>query len=76
MAPAPRLELVIRLTAEGHVQIAGSLDDQLACYGMLECARDLLKEHFDKKRRSAIIQARPADPMLINPRRNGDATGG
>lgn len=75
MNQPPPLELIIRMTPKG-IQVSGPIHDKMTCYALLECARDAIKEHVDKATRSAIIQARPADPMLINPRRNGDANGG
>jgi hypothetical protein len=73
---APRVELVIRITHDGQFQVSGPIHDKMACYGLLECARDVIKEHVDKMTRSAIVPVRPADPMLIMQRPNGAANGG
>lgn len=72
----PRLELVIRVEHDGRLQVTGPIHDRMTCYALLECARDAIKDSSDKARRSAIVQARPADPFLITKRRSGDANGG
>lgn len=72
--PQP-LELIIRMTPKG-IEVSGPIHDKMTCYALLECARDAIKAHVDNMTRSPIVQARSVDPMLINPRPNGDAKGG
>jgi hypothetical protein len=72
---APGIELVIRVTPEGQINVTGPLHNKSLCYGLLECARDIVKDHTDKMTRSTIVPARVADPMLIRQRPNG-ASGG
>lgn len=39
------IQLVITLTPEGQVQVAGPLNDRVLCYGLLESARDAIREY-------------------------------
>lgn len=69
MNQPPRTELVIRVMADGQVQVTGPLHDKGTCYALLELARDIVKDHVDKMTRSAIVPARAVDPFL-NPKRS------
>ncbi len=69
---APQIELVIRVTPDGAINVSGPIHNKSLCYGLLECARDAIKEHVDKMTRSAIVPVRQADPMLIRQRPNGN----
>lgn len=71
MTQPPRAQLVIQLTTDGGIQVHGPVQDKILCYGLLECARDAIKAHHEQPAKSAIVPARQADPMLIDPRRNG-----
>lgn len=73
----PRAQLLITFHADGSIQVQGAVHDKVLAYGLLECARDAIKDAADRAARQSAIQvARPADPMLINPRRNGNHNGG
>ena len=74
MTNPPRFELVIRVSTDGRIQVSGPIHDKLLCYGLLESARDAIKEHTDKMAPPAIQVARPADPFLM-PRPTGRSGG-
>ncbi len=38
-------QLIVTLTPDGNVQVAGPLDNPILCYGLLEYARDAIKNH-------------------------------
>lgn len=62
----PRAQLLITLTAEGGVNVQGPIKDKVLCYGMLDCARDAIKDFADKQAAvSKIIPAQMADPFLL-----------
>lgn len=64
----PRLvhEIRIGLTEDGNVIVAGPIDDKILCYGMLEAAKDAVRQHKEKK---ASIQVPP--PGLAGALANG-----
>ena len=39
------IQLLITLTGDGQVQVAGPLEDRVLCYGLLEAARDAVREY-------------------------------
>lgn len=70
MNAPPRLELVIRVTADGKIQVAGPIHDKMTCYALLEMGRDAIKDHVDKATRSQIVPVGAVDPFLMK-RQNG-----
>jgi hypothetical protein len=65
MTAPPRAQLVIQITVDGQIQVHGPIQDKMLCYGLLECARDAIREFDAKAAQSKIVQARPADPFLM-----------
>lgn len=61
---ATQAELIIRLTAEGKIEIQGPIDNKLTCYGLLEAGRDAIQEYHDAKARSTIIPVNGAIPNV------------
>lgn len=47
--------LTITRTADGQVTVNGPLLDKITCYGLLEVARDTIKDHNDAKAKSSPI---------------------
>lgn len=76
--PPPRAQILITFNADGTVQVQGAIGDKVLAYGLLECARDAIKDAADKAaaNRPAIQVARPADAMLLKQRPNGNPNGG
>ena len=64
------LTLTIRLDmSTGNVQLEGPITDKILCYGMLERARDVVKD-FDPNRKPALVVANGALPAgAINAQR-------
>jgi hypothetical protein len=61
--------------AERGGQVTGPIDNKLLCYGLLECARDAIKDFNDQRaQKSAILPARPVDPFLIRQNGHGGRT--
>ena len=41
----PRITLVIQLMDDGTLQCQGPLQDRVACYGLLEAAKDIVRTY-------------------------------
>lgn len=54
--------LTITIDQDGSVKVSGPLSDKLFCYGLLEMARDSIRE-FESKPASDIVVA-PAFPGM------------
>lgn len=52
-ATPPRI--VIELTRDGQIHVNGPLHDPLLCFGMLEIAKDVVRQ-AGQKRQQALIQ--------------------
>ncbi len=52
----PRAQLVISLLPDGTVQVAGPLAEPLACYGLLEAAKDSLRAYWATQAKPARLQ--------------------
>ena len=46
--------LTIELQPDGKVGVTGPIDNKVLCYGMLEAARDAIKDFNDKKRMPTV----------------------
>jgi hypothetical protein len=51
-----RAEITIKLLANGQVQVTGPLGDKIAMYGLLECAKDVVR-----------LQDAPAEKPMVTP---------
>lgn len=60
----PQIQLQITMDEHGNCAVTGPVDNQMACYAMLEMARDAIKDHHAAKKSSGIITA-PADAMSL-----------
>ena len=49
------VKLTITVLPDGHVEVEGPIDNKVLCYGMLECAKDAIRAHNEKKDKSAIL---------------------
>ena len=47
-------EIIVRLMANGQIQINGPLTNKMLIYGMLECAKDAVRELGIKAEQSII----------------------
>lgn len=41
----PIAQLLITLTSTGQIQIQGPIQDKTLCYGLMESAKDAIREH-------------------------------
>jgi hypothetical protein len=57
--------LTIQVQPNGGVSVSGPIQDKLLCYGMLECARDAIREHAEKAANGKIIAASPAQAAAL-----------
>jgi len=48
-------ELLVKYNADGSVSVNGPINDRLLCYGMLEMAKDAVRD-YNKERESKIIK--------------------
>ena len=58
MQPETQAKLVIWINPDGTVAVNGPLDNKMLCYGLLDCARDAIKDFNDNKNKSAIVVPR------------------
>jgi hypothetical protein len=50
------VELKIVMQDDGKIQVTGQLQNKALCYGMLECARDVIKDVSDRAQESKIVR--------------------
>jgi hypothetical protein len=50
-----KIQMTITINDDGSCTVNGPLDNKAACYGLLECARDVVKDWNDAKAREQII---------------------
>ena len=48
------VKLEITLNDDGSINVIGPLANKHMCYGLLDCARDVVKDHSDKQNESKI----------------------
>ena len=58
------LKLIITMSPSGSVSVTGPIANKAICYGMLEAAKDAIREYVEKNK-SVIVPA-PAMPGLGN----------
>jgi hypothetical protein len=52
-----KVTLTITQDEKGQVLVTGPIDHRSICYALLECARDVIKDHCDKRSQSSIVTA-------------------
>ena len=59
------LEMLI-VIKDGKVRVEGPIDDKVAAYGMLEAARDAIKDYHDAQRRPPpTLINMPSEPLVL-----------
>ncbi len=58
-------KLTITMSPNGAISVTGPIDNGLLCFGLLEVAKDVVREHIRKKAESGIV------PVQILLRGNG-----
>lgn len=51
---AAKAQLLITIDEAGKINITGPIDDPILAYGMLECARDAIRDFNDEQNRRII----------------------
>lgn len=59
----PKAQLTITLDQTGKISVSGPIDNKLLAYGLLEAARDAIKEFGDQQ--SKMIQTAPASALSL-----------
>lgn len=62
-----QLKLIITINPDGSVSVNGPINDKVICYGMLEAAKDAIREHHA---RLAIANADRIIPARQIPKTN------
>ena len=60
----PTIELRVTMDPGGSVQVTGPVDNKMACYAMLEMARDAIHDHHAAKA-NKIVPATNGDVLSI-----------
>lgn len=66
----PPVQLVITMTPDGQVQVSGPLQNKVLCYGMLESARDAIRD-FKPNVGVELANGDKAKALLRNVNGNG-----
>ena len=53
------ITLKIELEENGSISISGPIHDKILCYGLLESAKDAVREHVAKEATKRIIAPHP-----------------
>ncbi len=48
-------KLTITMSPSGAIQVHGPIDNGLLCFGLLEVAKDVIRDHIKKKAESGIV---------------------
>lgn len=54
MATGPKAQLLITIEHDGKIGVEGPIDDPLLAYGMLECARDAIRDFNDQQKQRIV----------------------
>lgn len=60
----PRAQMLLVINADGSFGVQGPLDDKILCYGMLEAAKDAIRDHHAKKAQSPLLIGIPPMPRM------------
>jgi hypothetical protein len=61
-----RPKMTIEMLEDGRIQVHGPIENKLLCYGLLELAKDAVREYADKKAWLAMQQppaGKPVEPL-------------
>lgn len=59
-------KLVIEILPDGRLNVNGPIENKMLCYGMLELAKDAIRDHAEKNR-SMIV---PVKTLPLHPQGN------
>lgn len=63
-----KVQLLIEMDENRQILISGPIQDKILSYGLLEAARDAIKDFHDKQAKAAVVPATPGDMLAL--RRN------
>ena len=52
-----KIVLTITMQPDGEIQISGPLGNKVLCYGMIEAAKDAVRDYVEKAAQPSIISA-------------------
>jgi hypothetical protein len=61
---ATQAQLVVTIDEAGKISVTGPINDPILAYGMLECARDAIKD-FNDQQAKRIIPGSPHELSLV-----------
>ena len=57
-----KVQLLIEMNEQGQVNVSGPINQKMLCYGLLDCARDAIKDFTDNAAKGPhIALAQPGD---------------
>lgn len=59
----PVIELKISMNQQGQIQVSGPLENKIACYGLLEAAKETIAAFHAKKASGPTIVPASADTL-------------
>lgn len=60
-AATPSIRLVVEMLPDGRVTVSGPIDNKLLCYGLLESAKDAIRDYI-------VANAKLVQPVALVPR--------
>lgn len=57
----PTVQILITLHPDGRIDVAGPVQDKLFCYGLIECAKDVIRDY-----KPAAIVVPKLQPERVN----------
>lgn len=60
--PEAAVQLLLTLNRDGSLNVTGPIDDRVLCYGMLDYAKDVIREYQAQKARLVLPATPPAPP--------------
>jgi hypothetical protein len=51
-----KMQIIIELDAQGQISVGGPIHDKVLCYGLLEAAKDAVRDHVARLAREKTIK--------------------
>ncbi len=67
-APKVRASMLIVWALDGRIEVKGPLNDKGTCYLMLECAKDVVRDHSARQEGARLIETAPASLLRAVPK--------
>ena len=72
--PEQKIELprlIIQMNENGSITVSGPINDKILSFGMLEGAKDAIRDHIHKSQQALLVQPNGNKHGLLNYLRNG-----